>query len=125
MSVSGGVAECPIDAQNAVGLVRAADEALYRAKRAGRNRVLAHEPVYLGEKALEPDHTPQPGELLAIAATTPAMGVPSLAAYRNEQALAAALEAAAEASANGASAGEPEAWPAVESGERKDKAESA
>jgi diguanylate cyclase (GGDEF)-like protein len=112
VSVSGGVAEAPLDGQNAVALVRAADEALYRAKRAGRNRVLAHEPVYLGEKALEPEHTPQPGELLAIAATTPARGVPSVAAYRNEQALAEALEAAAEASAEGASGG-------------KDKAESA
>ena len=126
VSVSGGVAECPLDGQNAVALVRAADEALYRAKRAGRNRVLAHAPVCLGEKELEPDHTPQPGELLAIAATTPAQGVPSLAAYRSsEQALADALEAAAEASAEGASGGEPEAWPATENGERKHKAESA
>jgi diguanylate cyclase (GGDEF)-like protein len=54
VSISGGVAECPLDERNAVGLVRAADEALYRAKRSGRNRVLAHEPVYLGDQALEP-----------------------------------------------------------------------
>jgi diguanylate cyclase (GGDEF)-like protein len=109
VSISGGVAECPLDGRNAVALVRAADEALYRAKRAGRNRVLAHEPVYLGEKALEPDHTPQPGELLAIATTTPARGIPSLATYRKEQALADALEAASKDSAEGASAGEGKA----------------
>src|SRR4029453_11291356 len=71
-------------------------EALYRAKRAGRNRVLAHEPVFIGETALQPaaDHTPEPGTLLALATITPPLGVPSLAAaLRNPLALAAALEA--------------------------------
>jgi len=48
VSVSGGVAECPVDGSDAATLVRAADEALYQAKRAGRDRVLAHEPTYLG-----------------------------------------------------------------------------
>ena len=35
ISVSGGVAECPVDGSDAATLVRAADEALYQAKRVG------------------------------------------------------------------------------------------
>jgi diguanylate cyclase (GGDEF)-like protein len=48
VSISGGVAECPEDGRDAATLVRAADDALYQAKRGGRNRVVAHEPTYLG-----------------------------------------------------------------------------
>ena len=40
ISVSGGVAEYPTHGLDAPGLLRAADEALYEAKRTGRNRVL-------------------------------------------------------------------------------------
>lgn len=40
LTVSGGVALFPEDARTSVELIRLADEALYRAKRAGRNQVL-------------------------------------------------------------------------------------
>ena len=59
VSVSGGVAEYPVDGTDAATLLAAADEALYRAKRGGRNRVLAHEPTYLGE---EEPQVPRPAE---------------------------------------------------------------
>jgi PleD family two-component response regulator len=39
MSISGGVAEYPLDGLDAPGLLAAADAALYEAKGQGRNRV--------------------------------------------------------------------------------------
>jgi diguanylate cyclase (GGDEF)-like protein len=47
VSVSGGVASYPDDAKGGRELVRAADQAMLEAKRAGRNRVLPAEPSYL------------------------------------------------------------------------------
>jgi diguanylate cyclase (GGDEF)-like protein len=46
ITVSIGVAEAPFQALDRTGLLRIADEALYRAKADGRNRV-----IYLGETA--------------------------------------------------------------------------
>lgn len=45
ITASFGVAECPSDAQTAAGIVKAADVALYEAKRKGRDRVVALEPL--------------------------------------------------------------------------------
>ncbi len=77
VSVSGGVAECPLDGSDAASLVRAADEALYQAKRAGRNRVLAYEPTYLGgAEAQEPVSAEEEEEVLERVALeeAPAIG---------------------------------------------------
>src|ERR1044071_285137 len=41
ITASFGVAECPTDAQTAAGILKTADVALYEAKRAGRDRVIA------------------------------------------------------------------------------------
>jgi len=40
LSISGGVASYPYDGLDAAAMLLGADEALYRAKRQGRNRVL-------------------------------------------------------------------------------------
>ncbi|HJY29450.1 MAG TPA: diguanylate cyclase [Pyrinomonadaceae bacterium] len=45
ISASFGVAECPRDAQTAADILKAADVALYEAKRNGRDQVVALEPV--------------------------------------------------------------------------------
>jgi diguanylate cyclase (GGDEF)-like protein len=47
LTISGGVATFPEDAQTGVELVRSADQALYDAKGLGRNRIVASRPNYL------------------------------------------------------------------------------
>jgi diguanylate cyclase (GGDEF)-like protein len=49
LSISGGVATYPTAASDSTGLLNAADEALYLAKKKGRNRVLAARETYLSE----------------------------------------------------------------------------
>jgi diguanylate cyclase (GGDEF)-like protein len=49
VSVSGGVATYPNVASDSTGLLNAADEALYMAKKQGRNRVLPVQQTYLSD----------------------------------------------------------------------------
>lgn len=57
LSISGGVAECPRDGLDSTRLLAAADEALYKAKDQGRNRVLPARrfDLSLGEVAVPGD----------------------------------------------------------------------
>jgi diguanylate cyclase (GGDEF)-like protein len=68
ITVSIGVAEVPIQALERISLLRIADEALYRAKADGRNRV-----VYLGE--VIPGSDPTAAETEASPQTTNETGV--------------------------------------------------
>lgn len=47
VTISGGVATFPEDSRDSIDLIRCADQALYEAKAAGRNRVLPAKPTYL------------------------------------------------------------------------------
>jgi diguanylate cyclase (GGDEF)-like protein len=47
VTISGGVAAFPEDSRDSIDLIRCADQALYEAKAAGRNRVLPAKPTYL------------------------------------------------------------------------------
>lgn len=49
LTISGGVAVFPLDGASSVELLQHADEALYRAKRQGRNRVLPYRGLAMGE----------------------------------------------------------------------------
>ena len=51
VSLSGGVATFPDDGRNGTDLIQAADAALYRAKKAGRNRVCRSEPKYFSDES--------------------------------------------------------------------------
>ena len=49
LTISGGVASFPVDGTNSTELIQYADQALYRGKAAGRNRVLRFEGVQIGD----------------------------------------------------------------------------
>jgi predicted signal transduction protein with EAL and GGDEF domain len=71
LTASFGVAAFPQDGHSAAGLVRAADEAMYESKRAGRNRVTVSAPRVAGWMEL-PWRTAGPSDEL-----DPARGVAS------------------------------------------------
>ncbi|HEV8336415.1 MAG TPA: sensor domain-containing diguanylate cyclase [Candidatus Polarisedimenticolia bacterium] len=55
VTLSGGIATFPEDGRQQMELVGAADEALYRAKEMGRNRVVRSEPKFLSDHSDEPE----------------------------------------------------------------------
>lgn len=58
LTISGGVAVFPKDGTSATELTRHADEALYQAKRGGRNRVVRYRGVAIGDAGDEIDMAP-------------------------------------------------------------------
>ncbi len=72
LSISGGVAEYPDDGPDVVSLLRAADAALYEAKRQGRNRVVTAPPARTGLPAPPgPPVAPTPASRAAGAVNPP------------------------------------------------------
>ncbi|HUD71873.1 MAG TPA: sensor domain-containing diguanylate cyclase [Dongiaceae bacterium] len=61
VSLSGGVATYPDDGLAGADLIAAADAALYRAKRAGRDKVFASEPKYFSDETEDPVYNVQNG----------------------------------------------------------------
>ncbi len=55
LTISGGVAAFPSDGAQSGDLIRGADLALYEAKRAGRNRVLPHRGIEIGDDCVARD----------------------------------------------------------------------
>jgi diguanylate cyclase (GGDEF)-like protein len=53
ITVSAGIAIFPEHGENQEELVRAADEALYRAKKSGRDRIVIYEPQEAGANSIE------------------------------------------------------------------------
>ena len=77
LSVSGGVATYPEDGLESATLLKAADEALYEAKRSGRNRMLPAVPLYVSSETQEPVTVDEEESLEAARADEPLLAVES------------------------------------------------
>ncbi len=62
LTISGGVATFPVDGTSTTDLIQHADQALYRAKAADRNRVLRHEGISIGSIELDAGDLEDPAE---------------------------------------------------------------
>lgn len=58
VTVSGGVASFPGDADDSVELLKNADTALYKAKNSGRNRVFRADPIGINPERVQPESEP-------------------------------------------------------------------
>ncbi len=54
LTISGGVSAYPMDGKDGDELIRHADEALYDAKRTGRNKILRYKAVEIGDAGVDP-----------------------------------------------------------------------
>lgn len=61
LTISGGLAMCPSDGQSATDLLRAADNALYEAKRKGGNRILPAQSIALDGSVMDAGRAEQDG----------------------------------------------------------------
>jgi diguanylate cyclase (GGDEF)-like protein len=73
LSISGGIAVFPVDGENSTDLIRQADQGLYQAKAAGRNRVCRHRSFAIGDCDADLLQTPPEPVMLATSSRPPAL----------------------------------------------------
>jgi len=66
VTISGGVATFPHDGTSVAELLQRADEALYRSKKGGRNRVNSHKGIDIGDAGDSPPVIEDPGDAASV-----------------------------------------------------------